>query len=254
MGEITFNGKSTSGMGVVIQSPPVYEFPSPDIEIVKVEGRSGDIILHKGSYQNVRRTYNVASIFGSDDFITKARELVDWLTTIKGYSRLEDSYEPLYFRMAAFRNSGELRNIYDKATVLQLVFDCKPQRYLKSGETPIVIDSFGSFIKIVNPTKFIALPIITLDNIAENSITIEVVSGEDHDNPDNYTKVVANFVGQGGIDSDLQDCFNSSEFLNEHVELSNGFPKLYPGDNWLKVVHTSGPPTSLTITPRWWTL
>ena len=142
MGNLIFNGVSTVDLGAVIQTPPVYEFPSKTYEHIKIEGRSGDLLIDNNSYDNVERKYYLALAFLKNSvFVTNARMIVEWLHSVKGYARLEDTYEPEYYRMAAFENPGSLPNLYDEATALEVVFKCKPQRYLKSGEEPILISS-----------------------------------------------------------------------------------------------------------------
>jgi phage-related protein len=251
MGEMIFNGVSTEEMGVVIQTPPPYEFPPKDYIVTHVEGKSGDILIDKGSYQNVKRTYYLASVFGKDtNFVYNANKLVNWLTSVKGYARLEDSYEPEYFRMAMFRNPGAMVNMFDRATTLRVTFECKPQRYLKIGEEETEISSLDSYVQIINPTEQIALPEIVVEGSSD--ISINFYSGEDYNDPEKSSRVDISFVGEGTIDSEMQDVFNDSGFLNSDVTLENGFPKLYPGTNWIKVTGTTL--TTFKIKPKWWTL
>ena len=100
--------------------------------LYKFKEKNGDIVIDKNSYNNVVREYNIASVFCSAaNFIPKVRELVDWLTSANGYARLEDSYEPDYFRLAMFRSGGQLPNFYDQATAFSLKFECKPQRFFE---------------------------------------------------------------------------------------------------------------------------
>lgn len=251
MGEMIFNGVSTSELGVVIQTPPTYEFPEKDYDVVHIPGRSGDILIEKGSYQNTRRTYYLAlSLMNQEnkDFIFNASKIVSWLNSAKGYARLEDSYEPLYFRSALFRNSGNLTNLFDKATAIAVSFECKPQRYLKTGEIEIFIDTVGSWILIENPTDQIATPEITFNG--DNPI-FNFVSGEDPDNPDSATTVTCETSVEGIIDSELQEVYNDNGYLNSSIEVSNGLPRLYPGKNWIKL-NTAA--STISIKPRWWIL
>jgi phage-related protein len=257
MGVMIFNGISTVDLGVVIQSPPVYAFPNRDYEITHVEGKNGAIVIDKGSYQNVARTYYLAAVFRpSTSFVMNASTITAWLMAqnTNGYARLEDSYEPEYYRMALYKDANTMMNYYDLATTLQVTFECKPQRYLKSGDTLINVNTLDSYVCIVNPTTFIALPEIVIDGTGEtgNDLTINFYKGPDHDNPINTSNVVVSFVGEGVIDSELQECYSTSEYLNNDVTLSGGFPKLYPGINWIKI--TGKTLTKFTIKPRWWTL
>ena len=59
MGTMIFNGFSTVDAGVVIQTPPVYEFPSRRSEVIQIQGKNGDIVIDKNSFNNVNREYNL---------------------------------------------------------------------------------------------------------------------------------------------------------------------------------------------------
>lgn len=239
---IIFNGVSTEDLGLVIQAPPSYDFPRKDYEVTHVPGRSGDIVIDKGSYQNSKRTYYLASAFKPGiSFITNASEIVKWLTSANGYARLEDSYEPEYFRLAMFNSDGSMQNYYNQATMINVSFECKPQRYLKSGELPIDLSGVTEFC-IDNPTNYVSLPEITIKG---NDVKITFES--------NQTKsaVTINSNLEAIIDSELQESYNSEKLLNNVTVLENGFPKLYPGSNIIKI---EGAIEKLSIKPRWWIL
>ncbi len=250
MGNLTFNGVSTKDLGVEIQSQPLYTFSDRTYDIIHVEGKNGDFIIDKGSYQNTKRQYSlVMDIRNGGNFVTSARKVVEWLNSVNGYARLEDSYESDYFRMALYQGPGELPNYFDDATAIDVSFNCKPQRYLKSGDEKISITKIDSYVRVYNPTKFVALPEITRDG---DDLKLEFFSGSDYNSPINYSVVESTFNEEFIIDSDLQDCFNSERFVNNLVMLTNLFPKLYPGINYVKATGTSL--RKLEIKPRWWTL
>jgi|LGOV01.1.fsa_nt_gb phage-related protein len=251
MGEMIFNGISTEDMGVVIQAPPVYEFPSRDYEVIHIPGKSGDVLIDNGSYLNVKRTYYLASVFRPNtSFVANANAIVSWLMSAKGYVRLEDSYESEYYRLAMFRNPGQMVNMWDKATTLPVTFECKPQRFLKSGEIEKEVTQLDTYIKIVNPTDYIATPEIVIEGSLD--LVIDMYSGDDYNTPDNTSQVDIEFAGEGVINSELEDCYNDTEYLNNDVIITNGFPKLYPGVNWIKVSGTTL--MNCKVKPNWWTL
>lgn len=258
MGTMIFNGISTVDLGVVIQTPPIYEFPVKRVDSVQIQGKNGDIIIDKNSFNNVNREYNIASVFRKNDsFISNVRVLVDWLSSVSGYARLEDSYEPEYFRLAMYRSGGQLPNFYDKATAMIVRFECKPQRFLKSGE---IQEEFtrsthpdAGFHKIENNTNYVALPEIKVTN---GFVDIEVLNGEDPNNPTRSTKITLTdqtILSEITIDSDIQDVFTQTSFINNKIQMTNGFPKLYPGTNWIKITYMSND-TVVMLKPRWWVL
>ena len=168
MGNLIFNSVSAEDLGLVIQAPPAYTFPSKDLSTTHVPGRNGDLILDNYCYNNVDRTYSIASVFRpGTGFIANSEKIIKWLTTPTGYCRLEDTYDPLVYRMASYSASGSLSNYYDQATSLSITFNCKPQRYLKSGEKQV--DYSGSEITIDNPTTETALPLIAVSGIPQGT-------------------------------------------------------------------------------------
>lgn len=178
MGNLIFNSVSAEDLGLVIQAPPAYTFPSKDLSTTHVPGRNGDLILDNYCYNNVDRTYSIASVFRpGTGFIVNSEKIIKWLTAPTGYCRLEDTYDPLVYRMASYSASGSLSNYYDQATSLSITFNCKPQRYLKSGEKRV--DYSGSEITIDNPTTETALPLITVFGVpqaTEDNLLLMTVS------------------------------------------------------------------------------
>lgn len=250
MGNLIFNGVSTEDLGVVIQTPPTYEFASRDYEVIHIQGKSGDIVIDNKSYQNTKRTYYLAKAFrDKTKFVENVNALVTWLTSASGYARLEDSYEPDYFRMALFRDEGSLTNLYDKATAITITFECKPQRYLKKGEIPINISKIDTYVRIINTTAYTALPEISMDG---DNLTIEFISGKDKTQPNNTSILSSTYNQMCIIDSELEDCYTETNYINDKITLTNGFPKLYPGVNWIKISGTAL--RSFAIKPRWWQL
>lgn len=258
MGKMIYNNISTLDMGVIIQAPPVYEFPSRNYENIQVEGRHGDLLIDKKSYNNVRRTYRLALVFRENtSFINNAIKIVEWLTGAKGYVRLEDSYDPEHFKLAVFKDNGELQNIYDKVTAINATFDCKPQRYLKNGEELITIPANGTEVIIFNPTNEIALPEIILKDSNEPIITIKNEAYNIH--------IIFNIEKNGVnetlvVDSEVEEAYSTTNgSVNTLVTITEPginkihMLKLYPGFNKVSISNNNAN-AKLTIKPRWWRL
>ena len=62
MGVIYYNGKSSEEFGIVVETTPNYEIPERDYEILSIPGRNGDVVIDKGNYKNVERSYNIAIV------------------------------------------------------------------------------------------------------------------------------------------------------------------------------------------------
>ncbi len=134
MGIVIFDGRSSKNYGIQVEHPPGYQTPARDYEMVHIPGRNGDLLIDNGSYQNVSREYEIAVGSEDGDFTEMANRIAEWLHSAPGYARLEDSYEPGYYRMAACSEGITVENLEQHAGRAKAVFNCKPQRFLKSGE------------------------------------------------------------------------------------------------------------------------
>lgn len=242
MGTITFNGVTSASKGIKVWTAPEYITPEKDVTAVHVPGRNGDILIDNGVYKNTIRTYQVSLYDGSHNYAYLAHVISDWVHNGDGYKRLEDSYDSAYYRMAVYVDSLQMSNVYNKAAVAKLSFSCKPQRFLKTGETETTVSS-----SISNGTNYVSRPKITVTKSGSGQAqftfggtTVTIASGS----PTTIT-----------IDSELRDCYYISSNViqngNPYVALSNGYPALSPGTNSI----TNKTNISLIkVVPNWWTI
>ena len=236
MGIVIFNGISSKDLHIQVQTEPDYDFPEKDYEVTHVPGRNGDIVIDQGSWQNVSRKYNLAMDAGKIFYTEVASKLVQWLHSASGYARLEDSYEPDFYRMAMYKDSGSISNIYNKAGQIEIEFTCKPQRYFKSGE---IADIFTTSTEYRNPTDFPAKPLIKIHGSGSGTVKIGA-----------YTVTINDILDGMVVDSEQQDTYKDQTNCNSKVSITE-YPKLIAGNNAISI---SGGVTSIEIIPRWWTL
>ena len=236
MGIVIFNGISSQDLHIQVQTEPDYDFPEKDYEVTHVPGRNGDIVIDQGSWQNVSRKYNLAMDAVKISYTEVASKLVQWLHSASGYARLEDSYEPDFYRMAMYKDSGSISNIYNKAGQIEVEFTCKPQRYFKSGE---VADIFTTSTEYRNPTDFPAKPLIKIHGSGSGTVGIGM-----------YTVTINDILDGMIVDSEQQDTYKDQTNCNSRVSIAE-YPKLASGNNAISI---SGGVTSIEIIPRWWTL
>jgi phage-related protein len=237
MGVIIFNDISSRDYDIQVEKLPDYETPEKDYDIIHVPGRNGDVIIDKGSYKNTRRRYQLSVGSLTKDFVSMANAISEWLHSASGYARLEDSYEPEYYRMAMYKDSGLIENLLGSAGRTSIAFNCKPQRFLKSGDESTVFSEAGT---IFNPTGFKSFPTIIINGNGAGVLRIGI-----------YTVSVSSIDTSVTINSDIQDAYNGMENRNSTITLNNGFPKLVPGENNISF---SGGITSVEVIPKWWTL
>lgn len=230
--EFYFDGKSSKDFGLYISGGKTFGGPEMNVETVSVPGRNGDLFISGDSYKNVSYTYD-AFIYNEQGYYEEqARRVRSWLTSKKGYKRLEDDYHPGEFRMAIYKGPVSFNTILLTAGTLTLTFNCKPQRFFKSGETPLIFSSSGS---LFNPYYFASKPLIKVTGstgtftIGDYSVTVTETNG-----------IV--------IDSEIEQAYKGTTYKNNKVSLANyKFPQLLPGPNTITI--PSG--MTLEITPRW---
>lgn len=231
MNTFIFNKKKSSEYGIYISGSGTYNFPERDITTYEVPGRNGDLIVDNGRFKNILLKYPA---FIRQKFKENTDGARMWLLKSSTYHRLEDSYHPDIFRMARFSGPLDWKTRFlNYSGECDLIFDCKPQRFLKSGEIPIVSEEN---IVVSNPTPFEATPLIRVYGtggeliVGNNIIQIK--------NIDNYVD----------IDCDTQNAFKGTVNCNGNIVLDT-FPILPEGETG---VVFNGDITKIEIIPRWW--
>lgn len=132
-----FNGRKSSDFGVWCSGDDLYRRPERDVEYLSVPGRNGDIVVDNGRWQNVQVTY---PCFIPSHFRERYADLMSWLTSQRGYCRLEDSRHPEFYRLGRIdADTAPEMVAADDSGKFDLVFNCMPQRFYKSGEESISI-------------------------------------------------------------------------------------------------------------------
>lgn len=241
MGVIIFNGISSHTIPLVVERAPNYVVAARDYELVHVLGKNGDVLIDHGSYQNVPCPYDIG--FGSTEktHSEMASAVSEWLHSASGYARLEDSYDPEHFRMGYYQEQIEFENVLNHIGRATINFICMPQRFLKSGERRIVFTKPG---KLYNPTRFEALPLLTIKGTGEGQLTID------------GTTLTVSDIGDGvTVDCDLGEAYYDDEPKNDKIQWrdseSHPFPSLKKG---LCDISFSGGIVSVEVIPRWWVI
>lgn len=232
----TFAGQSSSDFFMTIEYIPGYSTGRKNVNTYTVPGRSGALIRDEETYENYTQPYDVW-VKAPPGTVTHqaARKVANWLTGVKGYQRLEDTYDPDIYRMAYFIGPMDFDNWFFKYGRATLEFNCMPQRWLKSGEFPQDISDGQILINDWKP----ALPLI---QIAGSGVGTLVIG--------DYTVGISNIPADGlTIDCDSQNAYTGQTNQNNLITLTNGFPVLQPGENDISFEDGI---TSVKITPRWW--
>lgn len=155
---LEFDGESSRAYGVYITGEAVFNAPERAVEMISIPGRNGAFALDQGRFENITVSYP-AGIFADTeaDFADAISDFRNFLCSRSGYCRLVDEYNPNEYRMAIYKSGLEVSPAQLRAGEFEIVFECKPQRFLTSGEEAVEVTSGDT---ITNPTRFEARPLI----------------------------------------------------------------------------------------------
>lgn len=161
---ITFGGVNSATYGIYISGEGVFNAPVRDAEMISIPGRNGSFLLDNGRYENIEVTYpafNTATDMAT--FISNIDAFRNAIASQKGYQRLEDSFHTDEYRMASFIGGLEVNPVLynDHTSQFEIVFNCKPQRFLKSGESERTVSRNST---VSNPTLFDSHPLLKFNS------------------------------------------------------------------------------------------
>lgn len=268
LNHLTYDGVDSSDFGVFISGEGVFDAPARRGEMISIPGRNGSLFMDEGVYENIPGKY--PAFIGTKDeteFREKLAAFRNAILSRGNYKKLSDTYHPDEFRLAVYRSGLEVDpEEYNRSGKFELEFDCKPQRFLVSGEEPIVLTT-GALI--TNPTLHYSKPLIKV--IGNGTVKIEpyefIVSGNDgeiwidseimesyrlvhtlYDLTDEELEVIQD---ENGVDIEVSK-EATPEAMEAFIEFVNYvYPQIKPGD--VPVWISSGI-EELTIIPRWWRL
>lgn len=132
MDYFVYDGKKSSDFGVFISGTETYGGPERDIQAVSIPGKTGDYILDNGRWKD--KPY-IFKAFIPRHFSENIGAFRAWLLSAPGYKRLEDTYHPEEYRLAAYVSGLDPdTGVMNYSGKFNLEFMAKSQRYLKAGE------------------------------------------------------------------------------------------------------------------------
>lgn len=231
---ITFGSVDSRDYGVWIFDAGTDNAPARVYERYEIAGRNGDLFVDQQRFENTQMVY-----WGviCENFEENLRNFRAAMRSQIGYQRLEDSIHTTEYYDACFIEAMEVQiDNTRQMGKFQIIFDRKPQRWLKSGEEVTTLTATGT---IENPTMFDANPLLRAYGTGKmylGDYSIEIKSA------DEYTD----------IDCFLQEAYKGLVSKNANVEFgSTGKPVLKTGVNNIQLPSTI---TRLEITPRWYTI
>lgn len=232
---VMIDGIPSTDFGVYTTDAGVYNAPERKVKFVDIPGRNGSLVYDEDSFENITVRYPAIINEHYEDNFAALRA---FLLSRKGYIRLEDTFNPLEYRLGVYHEAIEPKTtVGHKMGSFDIVFNCKPQRFLKIGEALTTIPRSPSIM--INPTRYKAKPLIrcygSSGTVAINGISVSVTG-------------CSSYVD---LDCDLMESYEGSVSRNSTTTLTNGlFPVLEPGENTITFSGFS----SIAITPKFFTI
>ena len=241
-----------STFGVYISGQGTFGAGEREYAFYDVPSRDGALVGAQTRLANVSVSYEC---FIYTNFETNIRNLRSFLLSRTGYVRITDDYDTTHYRKGVYEGPFE-PDVTSKndAGSFVLTFNCMPQRWLTSGDTPITINAGDGMNKLIgtNPSYFKSKPIIevfgdgifTLNGV---KVTVDAIA--------NATSVV--------IDCDTMACTYTYQGKVYECSYAVGFtdingvndvdaPVLVAGENRINATQYNFSVTKIVITPRWW--
>lgn len=179
MNILSING--TPLTGIYVDAAVSFNKPAKRVSTFSVPGRNGDLVIDEGTFDNVLISYPV---YEKTTFPQEFDSIVNWLASLEGYQKIQCSNDPQHYRLGRFvvPVSPTAKRL-NKDGYYTLSFDCKPQRWLLSGDedteiTQNPIDEYSGAL--------ISFNAVALDEITELKANITAVqSGSGDPSPDN---------------------------------------------------------------------
>lgn len=228
------DGTSSSTYNIYASGENAYNAAERNVELISIPGRNGDLLIDNGTFKNIDVKYPCVIPYGFS-----ANAIRSWLMSNAGdYHKITDDYDANHYRMGRYKGGIEFQPMYTNqaAALFDVTFDCKPQRFLTSGD--VFTEYSSASFTVNNPTEFDSKPIVRLYGTGYvefpngAKITVSATSGDYIE----FDCETLNAVDSNGANA------------NSKVTVL-GVPVLTSGGNAM-----SKTLTKVKIKPRWWEL
>ena len=230
------DGVDAASVGIHLQNPMEFSEPVPIVEIESIPGRNGDLIFETGAFENRTGSAECFAMMHNNVELT-IRAINRFLLFRKGYRKLETTDDPEHYWMARVENGARIEQRLRTMSPFEIEFDCKPQRFLKSGLETVEMTNGGV---LYNQYGFDALPLIKVYGSGEGSLNVG----------NKRVEILSMTDGELMLDSETQNAYIYGMNRNNQINAPE-FPVLTDGEN---NISWRGGIERVEIIPRWWEL
>lgn len=170
--DFSLDGVSAKNVGIICGKPVSFTAAVPRITNVQIAGRSGDLQLDEGGFHN--RTgevpcYVLPKAAGRNITAMQEMSAVNGFLfgENRGYRRLITAEDADHYWLASVKEAGAIDTRLNLLNPFNIVFDCKPYRYLTGYDEKITVDGTET---VSNPTAYYAYPLLYITGSADATI------------------------------------------------------------------------------------
>ena len=231
--QITFGGVQVPAY---VASAPRINKPLRKMKTTPIPGTNREVVEMEDAWECYDQTYTLFVGDGTEDCTEEALMNVAKALYKDGWQTLVDDYDEDHYRLAYYQGGISAENRYTRLAKFDVTFKCRPERFLNTGSTAVVVTSGGT---INNPTTFNAKPLIKITGSGSGTLTVN-----------GTTMSFTDIVDYLYIDCDTMDVYRLST-ENRNNLMTGDFPVLGAGNN---LISFTGGITRCEITPKWWEL
>jgi len=228
---ITFGGEA---IPAYVASTPNIIKPVRKMTVTQIAGTNREVVEMEDAWESYDQTYTLFVGDGTEDCTEEALMNVAKVLYKTGWQTLVDDYDEDHYRLAYYQGGFNAENRYTRLAKFDVIFRCRPERFLNAGDTPVTVASGGA---ITNPTTYDSKPLIHITGSGSGTLTVAGV-----------TMSFTDMVDYLNIDCDTMNVYRLIT-ENRNNLMTGNFPVLKSGSN--SVSYTGGI-TSCSITPKWW--
>ena len=230
MKKFKFNNIEIKDIGLIVSEGAGEKLSQEEYETIKVEGMNGSLIVNKGTYPDIEKTFVITALdYVEEEDIGGLMDSIKQLLFNIQDNRLYYSYEYRYNLVKKVIISEDIKTSFENFGDFAVTFLCEPFYYIDEDPVEIlkISEQEENTITFRNEGDFKSLPIIEVYGIGDLEFVLngEVIRIE---NANGYVK----------IDSKLLICVDD-EGANKAADINIDFPMLPIGNNSVSIFQDS---------------
>ena len=230
MKRFKFNNQYLDELGFVVSEGSGEILAQEEYELIEVEGRNGSLLVNKGTYQDIEKTFIISAV----DFI-EDENIEDMIKNIKKIFfditdfRLFYAFEKKYNIVKKVVFNEDIKTVFEEFGDFQITFLCEPFYYEIEDNVELIKSNIDEITTKVftNDGDFDSSPIIEVYGTGD----VEFILNGEIINIDNVSTKVT-------IDTKLLLCLDNNNNNSKLKDFQNDFPTLPRGSNTLSVYRT----------------